>query len=117
MDYRDSNSETSSCDGELEKLSDQASWSSSDAGERMHEGESLIFEYFESAAPSLRVPLSDKLCSPFFKFSFSCCLYVIVDGFYMMLLCWLTYDKPSSEEVVKAFVTWSLYACMCVSLS
>ncbi|KAI5074108.1 hypothetical protein GOP47_0010069 [Adiantum capillus-veneris] len=61
MDFRDSSSETSSCDGELERLSDQVSWNSSDVGDRVPEGEMLIFEYFESAPPSLRVPLSDKV--------------------------------------------------------
>ncbi|KAH7405421.1 hypothetical protein KP509_15G069600 [Ceratopteris richardii] len=61
MDYRDSNSETSSCDGELERLHDQSTLMLSDTEENVREAETLIFEYFESAPPSLRVPLSEKI--------------------------------------------------------
>ena len=56
LEYRDSNSETSSIDGgdHLER----ASCSSSDVA---MESECLLFEYFESAAPPLRAPLYDKV--------------------------------------------------------
>ncbi|MCO5608248.1 hypothetical protein L7F22_062454 [Adiantum nelumboides] len=61
MDSRDSSSEISSCDSELEMLSDRVWWNSSDVEDRVPKGETLLFEYFESAPPSLRVPLSDKV--------------------------------------------------------
>ncbi|KAI5072293.1 hypothetical protein GOP47_0012956 [Adiantum capillus-veneris] len=63
MDYRDSNSDGCSSDGEALNP-----WSASEVLERGHGGETLLFEYFESAAPSHRVPLFDKvrnLCTEF----------------------------------------------------
>jgi hypothetical protein len=55
MEYRDSASETSSNDGER---SDHGSLGDLDD---IHQRETLLFEYFESAAPSMRVPLVDKV--------------------------------------------------------
>eukprot|EP00250_Pteridium_aquilinum_P016175 c22984_g1_i1 orf=403-1455(+) len=61
MDYRDSNSESCSSDGEVDRGCVRTAWSSSDIREGIHPGETLLFEYFESAAPSHRVPLFDKV--------------------------------------------------------
>ncbi|KAH7421187.1 hypothetical protein KP509_13G044600 [Ceratopteris richardii] len=61
VDYRDSNSEGSSSDGEREGISKHAEWIGSNIIERDQTGERLLFEYFESAVPSHRVPLFDKI--------------------------------------------------------
>ena len=74
IDFRDTSSECSS-DGETEKLTGKDRWtcngqgpkSSLEVGEEEllwqeeDKPESLVYEYFETAAPSLRVPLYDKV--------------------------------------------------------
>ncbi|KAH7299262.1 hypothetical protein KP509_24G002800 [Ceratopteris richardii] len=61
IDYRDSNSESSSSDVEIDGPSNHSQWTASDILERNYPGETLLFEYFESAAPSHRAPLFDKV--------------------------------------------------------
>lgn len=91
MDYRDSNSETCSSDGEVERVSGPATWSSLDVSERIQPGETLLFEYFESAAPSHRVPLFDKVC---------------------MTICTIFSNLPSRKPK-KASAAWSYFFLLC----
>lgn len=118
MDYRDSNSETCSSDGEVERVSGPATWSSLDVSERIQPGETLLFEYFESAAPSHRVPLFDKVRNLAGQFSGmkTLCSNDISESSWLSVAWYPIYRipmGPTLKDLTACFLTYHSLSTSC----